>query len=200
MDTVYAVLFTRFQIEPMFDKFSANVFATIALAQREALRVGCLEVSPDHLLAGLLGLQNDKAAELLRASRIQIKTTSDQLEPSEPVKDIPLSSEAKRTLEVAWEIAQQNNDHECGTLHLIAALQQLDKSGLLSRLDVSFVRKAIDSNSSALGALDPKKIEEKIQIWQNRADMAKKQGNIDLEKQALEQKQKYQSLLEHSQD
>lgn len=180
----------------MFDKFSTNVFTAIALAQRQALSVGCLEVSPDHLLAGLSRLKNDSAGELLRANCMDVKTEFDLTEPS---KDIPLSTQSKLALELAWKIAQELNEKECGTLHLLAALKRLDRNGQLSNLDVPGVQ-ATDSNSPDLQFLDSKTIEERIQIWQNRADMARKRGNADLEEQALEQKQKYELLLKQSQN
>jgi phage shock protein A len=48
---------------------------------------------------------------------------------------------------------------------------------------------------SELPVVDVESFKKQVSAWHNRAEMARKQGNDDLVRQALEQKRKYEKLL-----
>lgn len=137
---------------------------------------------------------------------------------------IPYTPRAKRVLELAWEIARELGDHFVGPEHLLlgvikeaegAGAQALVALGVDMRLLEEDVRRRIgfrkthhiqkpgtplEFKTEQHKHQFLRDIQGKISAWQNRAWMAKQQGNDELVRQALERKWEYEKRLAEARD
>ena len=178
----------------MFDHFSTGLMRTIALSENEARVRGESEILPLHILVGLTENQNDKISKLLRNHGI----TTSKLIPSPTGTDkgakydqvIPLSEPAKNILALSYEECRKLNNSECGTEHLIMALlRDPDLVVLLRQCGVSRSKiegEVLELLTAEVSESDTDSMLQEISRWSNRAKMARKKGNADLENMAIE--------------
>jgi ClpA/ClpB-like protein len=111
-----------------FDTFTQRSRTVLDLAHREALRLGSVQIGPEHLLLGLLEEGNGVAAHVLMGHGIELAelraALRSHLEPSgeTAARPIGLSPSAKRAIELSVAEANRLNHHYLGTEHLLLGL------------------------------------------------------------------------------
>jgi ATP-dependent Clp protease ATP-binding subunit ClpA len=191
----------------MFERFSPNLLNAISFAQEEAATVGHHSVMAKHLLLGILRLTDDPGATMLRRCGLtptnvisEISNEPEGVSSLESTTELALSDSAKIVLKSAYEVSQDMNCSECGTQHLVLAFLKHDQTARLlvkfGGASISDIEAEVRSMSvSELPVVDVESFKKQVSAWHNRAEMARKQGNDDLVRQALEQKRKYEKLL-----
>jgi hypothetical protein len=124
-----------------FERFTPRARASVVAAQTAARDGGNGEITPDHLILGVL---NDPAAlvtTLLRAQRIDPESLRSSIALPPPAEDvpalIPFSGTARKALELTFREALRLGHNYIGTEHLLLALLELeDGSGPLHRAGV----------------------------------------------------------------
>jgi ATP-dependent Clp protease ATP-binding subunit ClpA len=182
--------------------FSPHLISVIALAEEEAQTSGSIYVAPEHLLLGLLRFRDEAASELLRKSGLDVEKLSGSIPKIAPMtekQDIQLDEESKVLLKEAWNIALEFNESSCTAVHLVMAFMRLGEKTLQQKFFEGDWNQSV-RNGTHLRAqkpenLNPEAIKYKITSWQNRAEMATKQGNQDLAREALKQISEYEKLL-----
>jgi ATP-dependent Clp protease ATP-binding subunit ClpA len=195
----------------MFERFNPNLITVVAFAQDEALKLGHGEVAPEHLLLGVVRLIDDGTADLLRNRGLTFANIIRIIEPAASrgagaKQALPISERAKNTFALAYEESQTLNKTECATEHLILALlkeqivrdifSKLNSSVEEVEMEVRRLGSGLAANLDDTHTLDT--LRKKISTWQNRAEMAREQGQDDLVAAALEQKNKYEKMLADS--
>src|SRR5580765_4635669 len=104
----------------MFERFTENARRSVVLAQQEARTLGHGEIDTDHLLLGLLGVEEGIAASVLadlgvRLADVRAKAKRGQLETA---GQIPFTPRAKRTLELSLREALSIGHNHIGTEHI----------------------------------------------------------------------------------
>jgi ATP-dependent Clp protease ATP-binding subunit ClpA len=186
----------------VFQAFSKNLLQVVAYAQEEASSLGSKFVKPEHLLLGVVRLNDDGAAAILRKRGITLPIVV-RVMPSEKQQatnlDLPFSDTSKNALKTAYERSQQENKAVCNVEHFLASLiQDEDVQAILMKLSVSICDVENElSNLSKTGkpTFENETIAGRIAIWQNRALMAEEQGDNDLALEALDKKKEYELLL-----
>jgi ATP-dependent Clp protease ATP-binding subunit ClpC len=94
-------------------------------SQKEAHQLGVTEIAPEHLLLGLTALERGTGGKALAAQGIDLERVRAEL--GEPVREpgrgrLPLSREAKQTLEGALVQALERGHNWIGTEHILLAL------------------------------------------------------------------------------
>jgi Clp amino terminal domain, pathogenicity island component len=107
----------------------------VFFAREEASSFGRREITPEHLLAGIL--RGEHGIPMLDAAREEI---SREIEASEaaprrtpPMEDLPISETARAILSAAKEEAARTQAANCTTRHLLAAILQQEHT-LAARL------------------------------------------------------------------
>ncbi|HEY3481315.1 MAG TPA: Clp protease N-terminal domain-containing protein, partial [Streptomyces sp.] len=110
-----------------FEKFTVKARQTVVAAQEQARQLKHDHIDTEHLLLGLLDVQDGTAAEVLRqlgydrdAARSDIAAV---VGPGTKARSghIPFSPRAKKTLDLALREARQLHHHEVGTEHILLA-------------------------------------------------------------------------------
>jgi ATP-dependent Clp protease ATP-binding subunit ClpA len=127
--------------EQGFARFTPRARSAVVAAQNTAHRARHTEITPDHLLLGLLHDPDALASALLTAQRIDPGTVAEAvaLAPgvSEPPALIPFSGPARKALELTFRIALRLGHNYIGTEHLLLALFDAeDDTGPLHRAKV----------------------------------------------------------------
>lgn len=142
-----------------FGRFTERARNVVMTAQNEAQRAGHGEISPPHLVLGLLAEPDSLAVAALQAQNVRIeavrRAATAALPPTggEAPALVPFDTEAKKTLELTFREALRLAHNYIGTEHiLLALLEQEDGNGVLSGLGVD--KAAVEAHvTAALAAI-----------------------------------------------
>lgn len=135
--------------EQGFARFTPRARSAVVAAQNAAHRARNAEITPDHLVLGLLHDPNALATALLTAQRVDpdALAASVTLPPggAESPALIPFSGPARKALELTFRTALRLGHNYIGTEHLLLALLEAeDGSGPLHRAGVDRERAEAD--------------------------------------------------------
>ena len=121
-----------------FGRFTPRARSAVVAAQNAAHAAGNAEISPDHLLLGLLEDPQALATLLIKAQKVEPDTLRAAVtlpERSANVPQlIPFNGSAKKALELTFREALRLGHNYIGTEHiLLALLEQEDGDGTLHR-------------------------------------------------------------------
>lgn len=124
-----------------FSRFTPRARSAVVAAQNAAHEARNPEITPDHLVVGLLRDPQALATALLRAQRIGVEQVlaAVTLPPGgdDPGTLIPFSGPARKALELTFREALRLGHNYVGTEHLLLALLELeDGTGPLHRAGV----------------------------------------------------------------
>jgi len=111
-----------------FHRFTERARNVLSLAQEEAQRFNHRYVGTEHLLLGLIRVDDGVAAKVLSNLGVELNTVRHQVEsiigPGDRnvPGDIGLTPRAKKVIELAVDEAQRLNHHYIGTEHLLLGL------------------------------------------------------------------------------
>ncbi|MFH1540521.1 MAG: ATP-dependent Clp protease ATP-binding subunit [Elusimicrobiota bacterium] len=153
--------------ENMYNRFTERAQRTIRLAQEEAKRLNHDVITPEHLLLGLLNLDNGIAPTIisnLNVNTIQMKIEIEGILPAGDnllqYGELPLTSGAKKILEHAIEEAQKMVHSYVGTEHILLGLlvnSDLKTIAILENFGLSYdlVREEIINVMGEAGVSSP---------------------------------------------
>lgn len=114
----------------LWERFTIRARRAVLMAHDEALRMGAQLISTEHLLLGLLRLQEGSAIELLERLDVDVERLRNELhrhieavpltEP--PTREPSFTPEAQRVLLRALKEAKQMGDYHVGTEHILIGL------------------------------------------------------------------------------
>jgi hypothetical protein len=121
-----------------FERFTPRARNAVVAAQNAAHEAGNSEITPDHLLLGVLGDFGALATVLLNAQQVDAEAVRSAvtLPPAgdEPPELIPFSGPARKALELTFREALRLGHNYIGTEHMLLALLELeDGAGPLHR-------------------------------------------------------------------
>jgi hypothetical protein len=124
-----------------FERFTPRARNTVIAAQNAAREAGNSEITPDHLLLGVLSDPEALVTKLLRAQRVDPESVRAAVTLPPPAENlpqlIPFSGAARKALELTFRQALRLGHNYIGTEHLLLALLELeDGSGLLHQAGV----------------------------------------------------------------
>lgn len=111
-----------------FDKFDEQARRVLSLAQEEAQRLNHNFIGTEHLLLGLVDLDDSTAVRILKSLDVQLQKVRIQVEmiighEDRPVaSDIGLTRRAKKVVELAVDEARRLNHRYIGTEHILIGL------------------------------------------------------------------------------
>jgi len=158
---------TTLDPEQGFGRFTPRARGAVVAAQNAAHEAGNGEITPDHLLLGLLDDQAALATVLLNLQKVDADTIRAAVTASiatlrvegEPPELIPFSGPARKALELTFREALRLGHNYIGTEHLLLALLELeDGAGPLHRSGVDKDRVETDliaALESLSGGQDP---------------------------------------------
>jgi ATP-dependent Clp protease ATP-binding subunit ClpA len=139
-----------------FGRFTPRARNAVVVAQNAAHDAANAEITPDHLLLGVLSDPNALATVLLRRQDVDTEALRASVMPppagAEPLELIPFSGPARKALELTVRAALRLGHNYVGTEHLLLALLELDSAGPLQRCGVGKARVEADL-SAALESL-----------------------------------------------
>lgn len=118
----------------MFDRFTDEAKRTLVLAQQEARQLKHNYVGTEHLLLGLLGVEEGIAAEALGSFEVSLEAARRQVAEiagtgaSAPGDQIPLTPRVKKVLELSHKEALQLEQKCLGTEHILLRLARESES------------------------------------------------------------------------
>ncbi|MCV7399290.1 ATP-dependent Clp protease ATP-binding subunit [Mycobacterium fragae] len=132
-----------------FERFTPRARNAVVAAQNAAHEAGNAEITPDHLILGVLADPDALATKLLRAQHVDPESVraAIALPPAEdePPQLIPFSGPARKALELTFREALRLGHNYIGTEHLLLALLELeDGDGPLHRVGVDKDRAEAD--------------------------------------------------------
>ncbi|OBF58728.1 hypothetical protein A5787_22500 [Mycobacterium sp. 852002-50816_SCH5313054-b] len=148
---------TTLDPEQGFGRFTPRARNAVVAAQNAAHEAANNEITPDHLLLGVISDPAGLATLLLQRQQVDVEAlrATITLPPStgEPPKLIPFSGPARKALELTFREALRLGHNYIGTEHLLLALLELeDGAGPLHRCGVDKDR-VDDDAAAALEAL-----------------------------------------------
>lgn len=154
---------TTLDPEQGFGRFTPRARSAVVAAQNAAHEAGNSEITPDHLLLGLLTDPAALATVLLKRQKVDPDTirAAVSLPPAagEPPELIPFSGPARKALELTFREALRLGHNYIGTEHLLLALLELeDGAGPLHRCGVDKERvetDLVDALESLSAGTDP---------------------------------------------
>ncbi|OBI70502.1 Clp protease N-terminal domain-containing protein [Mycobacterium sp. E796] len=154
---------TTLDPEQGFGRFTPRARSAVVAAQNAAHEAGNSEITPDHLLLGLLTDPAALATVLLKKQKVDPDTirAAVSLPPAagEPPELIPFSGPARKALELTFREALRLGHNYIGTEHLLLALLELeDGAGPLHRCGVDKERvetDLVDALESLSAGSDP---------------------------------------------
>ncbi|ORW87524.1 hypothetical protein AWB92_24030 [Mycobacterium sp. IEC1808] len=154
---------TTLDPEQGFGRFTPRARSVVVAAQNAAHEAGNSEITPDHLLLGLLTDPAALATVLLKRQQVDPDTirAAVSLPPAagEPPELIPFSGPARKALELTFREALRLGHNYIGTEHLLLALLELeDGAGPLHRCGVDKERvetDLVDALESLSAGTDP---------------------------------------------
>ncbi|OBI53607.1 Clp protease N-terminal domain-containing protein [Mycobacterium sp. E787] len=140
---------TTLDVEQGFGRFTPRARGAVVAAQNAAHEAGNGEITPDHLLLGVLSDPAALATVLLHLQQVEADTirAAVTLPPSagEPPELIPFSGPSRKALELTFREALRLGHNYIGTEHLLLALLELeDGAGPLHRSGVDKERVEAD--------------------------------------------------------
>ena len=122
--------------EAGFGRFTPRARNTVVAAQNEAHQAGNTEITPDHLLLGLLTETEGLSTMLVKAQGVEPDALRSAVTLPERADDvpqlIPFNGPAKKVLELTFREALRLGHNYIGTEHiLLALLEHEDGDGLL---------------------------------------------------------------------
>ncbi|SPM37363.1 hypothetical protein MRAB57_5210 [Mycobacterium rhizamassiliense] len=135
--------------EQGFGRFTPRARGAVVAAQNAAHDAGNSEITPDHLLLGLLSDPAALATVLLQLQQVDTEALRGGVELPAAAGDtpdlIPFSGPARKVLELTFREALRLGHNYIGTEHLLLALLELeDDAGPLHRCGVDKDRVAAD--------------------------------------------------------
>ncbi|MCV7258060.1 Clp protease N-terminal domain-containing protein [Mycobacterium shimoidei] len=132
-----------------FERFTPRARNAVVAAQNAAHEARNAEITPDHLVLGVLSDPHALATKLLAAQRVDAESVraAVTLPPAveEPPQLIPFSGPARKALELTFREALRLGHNYIGTEHLLLALLELeDGAGPLHRAGVAKDRAETD--------------------------------------------------------
>ena len=124
-----------------FERFTPRARNAVVAAQNAAHEAGNNEITPDHLMLGVLNDPEALVTKLLRAQRVDPESLRDAI-TLPPAADkmpalIPFSGTARKALELTYREALRLGHNYIGTEHVLLALLELeDGSGSLHQAGV----------------------------------------------------------------
>ncbi|MDO8734453.1 MAG: Clp protease N-terminal domain-containing protein, partial [Elusimicrobiota bacterium] len=113
----------------MYNRFTERAQRAIRLAQEEAKRLNHDSITPEHILLGLLDLDDGVAATIISNLSVHTARIKIEIEKALPVGDnllqygeLPLTPKARKVLEYAIEEAQKMAHSYVGTEHILLGL------------------------------------------------------------------------------
>jgi ATP-dependent Clp protease ATP-binding subunit ClpA len=112
----------------MFERFSDQARRVVSLAQEEARMLRHNRVGPEHLLLGLILVDDGVAAQSLESLGVSLAAVREQVEEImghgrwAPPVNIPYAPQAKKVLEMSLREALMLGDHTIGPEHLLLGL------------------------------------------------------------------------------
>ncbi|OBI81085.1 Clp protease N-terminal domain-containing protein [Mycobacterium sp. 1245805.9] len=154
---------TTLDPEQGFGRFTPRARSAVVAAQNAAHEAGNGEITPDHLLLGLLTDPAALATVLLKRQKVDPDAirTAVSLPPAvgEPPELIPFSGPARKALELTFREALRLGHNYIGTEHLLLAMLELeDGAGPLHRCGVDKDRvetDLVDALESLSAGTDP---------------------------------------------
>jgi hypothetical protein len=124
-----------------FERFTPRARNAVVAAQNSAQEAGNGEISPDHLLLGVLSDPEALVTKLLRAQRVDPESVRAAVTLPPAVDNlpqlVPFSGAARKVLELTFREALRMGHNYIGTEHILLALLELeDGSGQLHRAGV----------------------------------------------------------------
>ena len=132
-----------------FDKFTERARRVLQYAQEEAQRFQHNYIGTEHLLLGLLHIQDGVAIEVLKRAGVELSAVRRAVEfiigrgDRIVLGQIGLTPRAKKVIELAVDEARRMNHHYIGTEHLLLGLVREGEgiaAGVLESLGVSLTR------------------------------------------------------------
>jgi Clp amino terminal domain, pathogenicity island component len=132
-----------------FERFTPRARDSVVTAQIAAREAGNDEITPEHLILGLLNDPEALVTKLLRAQRVDpesLRTSITLPPPADKVPAlIPFSGTARKALELTFREALRLGHNYIGTEHVLLALLELeDGSGPLHQAGVDKDRAEAD--------------------------------------------------------
>ncbi|MCV7358179.1 Clp protease N-terminal domain-containing protein [Mycolicibacterium fluoranthenivorans] len=132
-----------------FARFTPRARAAVVAAQDAARDAGNTEITPEHLILGLLADEGSLGVAAVKAQGIDAATIRDavQLPPDtgEKLDLVPFSGPAKKVLELTFREALRLGHNYIGTEHLLlAVLESEDGTGPLHSAGIDKVRAETD--------------------------------------------------------
>src|SRR5436305_7812539 len=119
--------------EQGFGRFTPRARGAVVAAQNAAHEAANGEITPDHLLLGVLSDENALSTVLLGRQDVDAETlrAAAPLPPpgKEPPELIPFSGPARKALELTFREALRLGHNYIGTEHLLLALLELEDDG-----------------------------------------------------------------------
>ena len=113
-----------------FERFTPRARNAVVAAQNAAHQAGNDEITPDHLILGILSDPEALVTKLLRAQRIDPESLrgSISLPPAADTVPalIPFSGPARKALELTFREALRLGHNYIGTEHILLALLELE--------------------------------------------------------------------------
>jgi hypothetical protein len=127
-----------------FSRFTVRARTVVVASQSEARKAGSLEISPGHLVLGLLHEPEAIAAKTIVAQGVSLESlrqaVGGTLPPAatdESPELIPFDGKAKKVLELTFREALRRGHDYVGTEHILLALLELeDGEGTLTGLGI----------------------------------------------------------------
>jgi hypothetical protein len=137
--------------EQGFTRFTVRARGVVVAAQEEARTAGNDEITPAHLVLGLLTQRDALAARALTAQGLDLDAFRQAVTATLPARTddlpalIPFDGNAKKAIELTFREALRLGHNYVGTEHLLLALLELeDGTGLLTGLGVDKTRAEAD--------------------------------------------------------
>jgi ATP-dependent Clp protease ATP-binding subunit ClpA len=112
----------------MWKRYSERARQAVASAEAEAMSLGHEEMTPDHLLLGLLSAPNSMASRVLQALAVEAEEIRQALRSRLPARvgetpeEIRYSPAARSMVDAAYEEARDANTNVIGTELLLLGL------------------------------------------------------------------------------
>ncbi|MHB8997338.1 MAG: ATP-dependent Clp protease ATP-binding subunit [Armatimonadota bacterium] len=139
----------------LWQRFTSRARRAVLLAHDDAARMGAQLISTEHLLLGLMRLNEGTASEILERLgidldrlRTDLRRHMDSSGPAEATGDVSFTPEAQRVLTRAYQEAKQLGDYHIGTEHILIGLLREGRGAAFRLLrrhgaELSLVRQAL---------------------------------------------------------
>lgn len=127
-----------------FERFTKEARRVVTLAQNEAKEIGHTWIGTEHLLLGVLGIEDSVGGRALAHFGIALEETREEVKRVVGEGDeqgpkrrrgprMPFTPRSKKVLELSLRIARKLKDDHIGSEHILLALFE-DREGLASQI------------------------------------------------------------------